>query len=91
MRPKDHGAAVSSATRLNHTQPLTITWDLTDRQNALVPDGTYTIRMELADENATTQAQNNEGTFTFTKGTAPDNQTGLSNGGFTNVSISYTP
>ena len=82
--------AVSGATRTTHGE-LVVNWDLKDRQNAVVPDGTYTIRMEVADENATAPAQNNEGTFTFTKGTAPDNQTGLSNGGFTNVSISYTP
>ncbi len=82
--------AVSGATRTMHGE-LVVNWDLKDRQNAVVPDGTYTIRMEVADENATTQTQNNQGTFTFAKGTAPDNQTGLSNGGFTNVSISYTP
>jgi hypothetical protein len=82
--------AVSGATRNAHNE-LVVTWDLKNRQNTVVPDGTYTIRLEVADENATTTAQNNQGTFTFTKGTAPENQAGLDNGGFTNVSISYTP
>ena len=55
------------------------------------PDGTYTIRMEASDTNATTAGQNNQGTFTFVKGAAPQMQTGLSNGGFTNVTINFTP
>jgi len=83
--------AVSGATRQNHNTPLSITWDLKDRNGNVVPDGTYTIRMELADSNASQTTQNHQGTFTFTKGAAADNQTGLSNGGFQNVSIDFTP
>ncbi len=83
--------AVSGATRQNHNTPLSITWDMKDRNGTVVPDGTYTIRMELADSNASQPGQNHQGTFTFTKGTAADNQTGLSNGGFNNVSIDFTP
>ena len=47
--------------------------------------------MESSDLNATTPAQNNQGTFTFIKGPAPQAQTGLASDGFTNVSITYTP
>jgi hypothetical protein len=83
--------AVSGATRANHTGALTRTWDLTGRGGTEIPDGTYTIRMELADSNASTAAQNAQGTFTFVKGTAPQSQTGLANGGFTGVSIAFTP
>jgi hypothetical protein len=83
--------AVSGATRANHQTPITLTWDLEDRTNTVVPDGTYTIRMESTEQNANQAAQNNQGTFTFTKGPQPDMQTGLSNGGFTNVSITFTP
>lgn len=83
--------AVSGATRTNHTNALTVTWDLKNRQNAIVPDGTYTIRMEVADANATTAGQNNQGTFTFVKGTSPQVQSGLTNGGFTNVSVNFMP
>jgi hypothetical protein len=45
--------------------------------------------MEVADSDATSTAQNNEGTFTFVKGAMPQNQTGLTNGGFTNVTIDF--
>jgi hypothetical protein len=83
--------AVSGATRQNHATPVSVTWDLRDRANAEIPDGTYTVRMEMAEDNSNQPAQNNQGTFTFTKGAAPEMQTGLTNGGFTNVSISYTP
>jgi MYXO-CTERM domain-containing protein len=83
--------AVSGATRPNHVNPITATWNLRDKLGALVPDGTYTIRMELADSNASQPAQNHQGTFTFTKGAAPDTQSGLSNGGFINVSIDFQP
>ena len=82
--------AISGATRIGYT-PATISWDLKDRQGAVVADGTYTIRMEAADTNATAAGQNNQGTFTFVKGAAPQMQTGLSNGGFTNVTINFTP
>jgi hypothetical protein len=83
--------AVSGATRSTHDDPVTITWDLRNRQNAIVPDGTYRIRLELADRNATAPNQNNQGTFTFVKGAQPQTQTGLTNGGFTDVTIQYTP
>jgi hypothetical protein len=83
--------AVSGATRTSHATPVQITWDMKDRQGAVVADGTYTLRMELSDTNATAANQNNQGTFTFVKGTQPQMQTGLSNGRFTNVSINFTP
>jgi hypothetical protein len=83
--------AVSGASRISHTAPITATWDLRNRAGQIVPDGTYTIRMELADSNSSTTQQNAQGTFTFTKNTTGSEQTGLSNGGFANVSITYTP
>jgi uncharacterized protein (TIGR03382 family) len=81
--------AVSGATRVDHTGTLMVTWDLTNRAGAVVADGTYTIRMELADANSTTPAQNNQGTFTFTKGPNSSSET-TSGGGFDNVAIDYT-
>jgi hypothetical protein len=83
--------AVSGATRANHTTPLSITWDLTDRAGAVVPDGTYTIRMESADANSAQATQNHQGTFTFVKGPQPQAQIGLTSNGFTNTSITFTP
>lgn len=82
--------AVSGATRLDHSMQITVTWDLKNRAGTIVPDGTYTIRMELADSNASQPAQNHQGTFTFAKGTAPDMQS-TSGGGFTGVMINYAP
>lgn len=82
--------AISGATRANHTPPLTVTWNLLDKAGAVVPDGTYTIRMELADSNASQPAQNHQGTFTFTKGPTPMMQT-TSGGGFTAVTIDFAP
>lgn len=82
--------AVSGATRTAHGQ-LTRTWDLTNRAGAEIPDGTYTVRLELADSNATTAGQNDQGTFTFVKGPSPQTQSGLTSGGFTGVTLAYTP
>ncbi len=83
--------AVTGASRVNHQTPLSITWDLKDRLDAIVADGMYTIRMETTDANATMATQNHQGTFTFTKGAQVDTRTGQSNNGFDNVSITFTP
>ena len=83
--------AVSGASRTSYQGALTVTWNLRDKAGNVVPDGTYTIRLELADENSTTAGQNNQGTFTFVKGPNPQMQTGLANGGFTGVTVDYDP
>jgi MYXO-CTERM domain-containing protein len=83
--------AVSGASRSNHQGNLVALWNLKDKAGNVVPDGTYTIRLELADENATTAGQNNQGTFTFVKGPTAQVQNALANGGFTNVTIDYDP
>jgi uncharacterized protein (TIGR03382 family) len=82
--------AVTGATRVGYAAQ-TVTWNLQDKTGQVVPDGTYTIRMELAQSNAASAGSNNEGTFTFTKNGTASNQTGLANGGFSNVSINYNP
>jgi hypothetical protein len=83
--------AVSGASRTTHAQPMNVGWDLKDRQGTVVPDGTYTIRMETADQNSVAANQNNQGTFTFVKGPQPQTQTGLTSGGFSNVNVTFTP
>ncbi|MDB4962427.1 MAG: hypothetical protein JWP01_2426 [Myxococcales bacterium] len=83
--------AVVSASRIANNGVETITWNLRNKQNATVPDGTYTIRLEMAEANSTQPAQNNQGTFTFVKGPAPQVQTALTNGGFSNVTINFDP
>lgn len=81
--------AVSGATRLDHAVRLTLQWDLTDLNDLPIADGSYTIRMELADQNSTLTAQNHQATFTFTKDGQAATQTGA-NGGFLNVSLDYS-
>ena len=83
--------AVSGATRIDHAARLTVQWDLKNKSGAIVPDGAYTIRMELTDANATLATQNHEAMFTLTKGATAQVQTGLTNNGFTNVDIDYQP
>jgi len=81
--------AISGATIATHTAPLMVTWDLRNRAGMVVPDATYVIRMELADQNSTSTSQNNEGTFMFVKNGVASMQT-TSGGGFNNVVIVYT-
>ena len=59
--------AITGATKTSHAT-RTCTWNGTDVNGALVADGTYRLRMELTDKNAT----GNFSTFTFIKGPAAD-------------------
>jgi hypothetical protein len=82
--------AVSGASQGNY-MTLTATWDMTARAGLPAPvDGVYTIRLELADGDVNSTAQNNEGTFTFNRNGTASTQTMLTNGGFTKVTITYT-
>jgi MYXO-CTERM domain-containing protein len=83
--------AVVGASRLTDNTAETVTWNLKNKLNAAVADGTYTVRMEMGQANSNTAGQNNQGTFTFAKGTAAQVQTALTSGGFTNVTINYDP
>jgi MYXO-CTERM domain-containing protein len=83
--------AITGASRSSHNDVLAIRWNLLGRSGAIVPDGTYTIRMELADSNAGGAGQNNQATFTFVKGANPQLQQNLASGGFTGVSIDFRP
>jgi len=61
---------------------------MSDGLGQAVPDGTYTIRMELADKNSTSPGENNQATFSFVK----NGQAGVQNvsgGGFESVTIDY--
>ncbi|HEY0195534.1 MAG TPA: DUF2271 domain-containing protein, partial [Kofleriaceae bacterium] len=81
--------AVTGATRNDHASPLSIAWDLKNKAGTEVPDGTYTLRVELADSNSNAAAQNDQGTYTFIKGPSPQSQTAIKSGGFT-ATINYT-
>jgi uncharacterized protein (TIGR03382 family) len=81
--------AVTSATRGDHSVAIQAIWNLQDRNGTVVPDGTYTIKLEMADSDAGTQTANHEGTFTFVKSPQPQVQTNQASGGFDNATISY--
>lgn len=81
--------AVTGATFTAHGT-RTVSWDLRDVNKTVVPNGTYVVKMELADRNATQTTQNNEASFTFTVGQTPVNMM-TSGGGFNKVMINYSP
>jgi hypothetical protein len=80
--------ATTGATK-NSFETHTFTWNGTNAATPRVqmPDGIYTVKMELTCKNAT----GNVATFTFTKG--PDSQTltPTNQNSFTNVSIKWVP
>jgi hypothetical protein len=76
--------AISGATRTSHDLPLMAKWNLRDKAQQVMPDGTYVLKIESTEKGA-----RNVGTFTFTKGPTPQKQTGLANGGFTNVTVDF--
>src|SRR5215212_2892326 len=52
--------AVIGASQIDHTQPLTLVWNLRDKQGNAIPDGTYTLRLELDETNSTKAEKNNK-------------------------------
>ena len=46
--------AVSGATRSNHIGRLSASWDLLDGQGNLIPPGTYSIKVEICEDNTRT-------------------------------------
>ena len=78
--------AVTGATRLNHATPISVFWTLPSN----LPDGTYTIRIETCDTNASLARENAQGTFTFVKNGVASSQSGLTATGYSAVSIVYS-
>ena len=78
--------AITGATRTSHAT-RTCTWNATDINGTLVPDGVYKIRLELTDKNST----GNYSTFTITKDTNPENQTPANVPSFSSISINWVP
>ncbi|MCE5332255.1 MAG: DUF2271 domain-containing protein [Bacteroidales bacterium] len=79
--------AVTGATQNSHAT-RTCSWNGKDKSSALVADGTYTLKMELTDNDGVKQ---NLASFTFTKGTAEQTLTPATTSGFSNISIKWTP
>jgi hypothetical protein len=78
--------AITGATRTSHAT-RTCTWNATDINGTLVPDGVYKIRLELTDKNST----GNYSTFPITKDTNPENQTPANVPSFSSISINWVP
>jgi hypothetical protein len=78
--------AITGATRNSHDTRMS-TWNGTDVNGNIVPDGVYKVRMELTDKNST----GNFSTFQFTKDTIPLNLTPQNVPSFSNISIAWEP
>ncbi|MEZ4909017.1 MAG: DUF2271 domain-containing protein [Saprospiraceae bacterium] len=78
--------AITGATRSSHGERI-CTWNGTDVDGTLVPDGTYTINMELTDKHE----QGNYSTFTFEKGPNEQTLTPSDVPSFTNITIHWQP
>jgi hypothetical protein len=79
---------ITGATRSSHGT-RSVMWDFTDLNGMEVPDGSYTVRMELTDHNASSASSNNEGQVSFEKNGNSGEQTGMSSGNFDNISVFY--
>ena len=78
--------AVTGATQSSHGT-RTSSWNGKDVNEVLVPDGTYSVKMELTDKHA----QGNLGTFAFVKGPSAQTLTPTAVPSFSNISIKWTP
>jgi len=78
--------AISGATQSSHGT-RTCQWDGTDYTGAAVSDGSYKVRMELTDKNAT----GNVGSFTFSKGPTAQALTPADISSFSAISLNWTP
>ena len=78
--------AITGATQSSHGV-RTCSWNGTNVSNAVVADGTYTVKMELTDKDAT----GNLGTFTFVKGPTAQTQTPAAVPSFSALTIKWTP
>lgn len=78
--------ATTGATQNSHGT-RTSSWNGKNVSEVVVPDGTYTVHMELTDKHA----QGNLGTFTFTKGPVAQTLTPADVPSFANISIKWTP
>jgi hypothetical protein len=79
--------AITGATKTSHAA-RTCTWNGKNRSSALVADGSYTLKMELTDNDG---AKQNLAAFSFTKGTSIQTLTPPNTNGFSNISIEWIP
>ncbi len=80
--------ATTGAT-LPNFQMRSITWNGTDVNEAIVPDGTYKVSVETTWDHGS--SNHIVRSFLFTKGANSDNQTPASDANFNNISLIWTP
>ncbi len=78
--------AVTSATLSSH-QTHNVTWNCKDTTGAVVPDGSYQLSFEMADDNATGP----HGTVSFTKGPMPLQMSAPDSPNFKGITLRLTP
>jgi hypothetical protein len=78
--------AVTGPTKTSHGT-RTCSWDATNYSGSVVPDGTYKLRMELTDKNAT----GNYSTFTFTKSSTAQTLNPSNVPSFSSIYAVWTP
>jgi len=82
--------AVTGATLLNYTLPISITWNGTNVSGTVVPDGTYNVFIEMGwGSNKTTDHA--VSSFQFVKGASPQHQSLNSTTNFTNGVLDWVP
>jgi len=82
--------AVSGATRSNHQVELLASWDLKDRQGAIVPDGDYQIRVEISEDNvADGNGTSSVAVLPFVKDGLYRSEPGLADGNVQGATIDY--
>lgn len=79
--------AVTGATQISHGV-RTCSWNGKNYLQVLVADGTYTLKMELTDNDGEKQ---NLASFTFTKGPSIQTIKPVATNGFSNISIEWKP
>jgi hypothetical protein len=78
--------AVTSATLSSH-KTHNVTWDCTDTNENVVPDGTYNVHFEVTDKNSAGPTTS----FTFTKGAMPVTLTPPDEPNFLAIRLVFTP
>lgn len=79
--------AITGATKTSHGS-RSGTWNGKNRSSVLVADGTYTVKMEVTDNDGVKQ---NLASISFTKGASSQTLTPASTSGFSAITISWVP
>jgi hypothetical protein len=81
--------AVVGATLTNYSTPLSVTWNATDTNNSVVPDGVMKVIIEESWEEGT--SGHDTISVKFMKGTSPVHLTPAGNANFTGIVLDWNP